>query len=131
GNDDRRALRLERRHGPRLRERERGEPLELASGAAAREAVAVDAVPVVAGEPEVERRERGESARDADRRRDSPTYLLRDALGEEGAHRRGAGGELAGLRRVGVEEPLGLADGAELEAVVEVLDDQLRRTAAD
>ena len=66
GDDHRRALRLEPGHLAPLRERKCGEPLELSLDRAVAEPMAVHALAVVLDEAEVERRERGDRARDAD-----------------------------------------------------------------
>ena len=57
--------------------------------------------------------------------------LVGDTLREQRADGARATCELVGRRRVRGEEPLGVADGAELEADVEVVEDQLGRAAAD
>ena len=128
GDDHRRALRLERRHLAPLGERQRGEPLELRARAVEREPVPVHALAVVRVEPEVERGERRHRSRDADR------LLRRRRATRSASSARTARAhcvELAARRRVGVDEPLGVAHGADVEAHVEVVDDQLGRAAAD
>ena len=91
------------------------------------EPVPVDALAVVAIEAEVERGERGHRPRDAN----GCACTNRHAFFEHGANRRRACVELRRLGRVGDDEALGVPDGAEVEARVEVVHDQLRRAAAD
>ena len=112
GDDHRRALRLERRHLAPLRERQRGEPVELRARACERQPVAVHALAVVRVEPEVERGERRHRARDADRR----VAARRRARSSSDRTRARARVELVARRRVGVHESLGEAHGAHVEA---------------
>ena len=131
GDDHGRPLRLERRHLAPLGQRQRREPLQLRPRARRGEPVPVDALAVVALEPEVERGERRDRAGDADRRSRGRADLVGDALHEQRADGARATSELVRRRRVRGEEPLGVADGAELEADMEVVEDQLGRAAAD
>ena len=134
GDDHRSPVGIERRELASLRERERCEALELPQHAFAREAVTVHPVGVVLRQPEVERGERGDRPGDADR---GPwADFAWDALREQGAHGCSARLELLLRWRIRMEEPLGEADAAEIEAVVEAKpvrpsDDELGRAAAD
>src|SRR5918994_1161660 len=123
-DDDRRTLGLERRHFAALRERERGEPLEDALDAGTRDATAVDLLAVVRVEPEVERGD----GRDRARYADGATRLERRFRPSSG---RGARVELPARRRIGSEEALGEAHGADVEARPLVAEHELRRAAAD
>ena len=86
---------------------------------------------VVLREAEVERSNRRDRSRDSDRAGDARAHLVGHVLGKQRAHGAGAVGELARLRRIEMEIALGVADGAELEARVEAVDDQLGGAAAD
>src|SRR5947208_3921543 len=73
---------------------------------------------------------------DANRGARAPSYLVRDTLSEERAHRRGGCVQLVLRRRIGVQEPLGEASGADVETVapanpVPSACDQLGRATAD
>src|SRR2546423_6350116 len=94
----------------------------------------MDLVGVVLGEPEIERGERGDRPGDADRC--SWADVLRDAVCEQLTHRCAARVELLAGRRIRVEEALGQADAAEVEAVmkpeaVRPTDDEFGRAAPD
>ena len=111
----------------RSRERQCGEPIELRTRAVEREPVAV-------------RRARGRTRRGRGRarrasspcpRRRSPACGATSSVCEQRADRAAHCVELVRGRRIGVHEPLGEAHGADVEAHVEVVDDQLGRAAAD
>ena len=82
---------------------------------------------VVGVEVEIERRERRHRSRDTDR------LLCRRvrSLLEHGAGSAGALVQLLRARRIRVDEPLRVAHGADVEARVKVVHDQLGRAAAD
>src|SRR5215210_8470570 len=109
-DDYRSTLRLEGRDVLSLFERERGEAVEQTRRRRGRDPVTVDAIGVVLVEPEVERRERRDRARDTDRVR------VRERRRQDGADVLRARAELVAARRVRVQETLGQADAADVEA---------------
>ena len=110
GDDRRRALRHQAAHLTPLGERQGGQPRELPLDRVGSQHVAVDQLRHLLVQAEIDRRQRGDGAGDADQPR------VAGQAGEVGRRLLAQGRERLGGRRVVRQEPLGQPDAADVEA---------------